>query len=365
MSVSLNERGTKIEDLDTPALLLDLDLLEQNIKVMSDFFRGKSARMRPHIKTHKSPTIAHKQLAAGAEGIACQKLSEAEVMVEAGIGDVFITNEVVGWSKVLRLAHLAHHSNVTVLVDDPENLNQLSKAAELEGVKINAVVEVDVGMQRCGVQPGQPALDLAKHVARKPGLNFLGILGYEGHCVLIDDFEQKKKLCLEALSKNIDTKEFIEKSGLKVEKVCAGGTSTYAITGIQPGITEIHPGTYATMDLKFKNMGMPFDCAVTLLTSVISNPAPGKFTLDGGLKAISEEYGLPKPRLAKTKLVHLYEEHGLLELEDGGQSLKRGDKVELIPTHGCTTINLHNQFHCVRKGYLESVWTISARGMFS
>ena len=355
----------KVEDLDTPALLLDLEILDRNITRMADFFRGKPTKMRPHIKTHKCPIIAHKQIAAGAEGVACQKLSEAEVMVESGIDDIFITNQVVGWSKVLRLARLGHHSEMTVIVDNAENVDQLSKAAELEGVVINALVEIDVGMHRSGVQSGENAVTLAQHVTRKPGLNFLGILGYEGHCVLIDDYDQKKNLCLKALSKNLEMKKLLEDSGLKVQKVCAGGTSTYDITGVYPGISEIHPGTYATMDLKFKNMGMPFDCAVTLLTSVISKPAPGKFTVDAGLKAISSEYGMSQPKLAKTKLVHLYEEHGLLEQESIGSQPKLGDRVELIPMHGCTTINLHDQFLCIRKGYLESVWNISARGRFS
>ena len=361
----MGERGVKVEELDTPALLLDLDMLDRNIKSMENYFHNKPTRMRPHIKTHKCPTIAHKQIAAGAGGIACQKLSEAEVMVESGIPDVFITNQVIGWNKILRLARLAHHSNLTLLVDDVANVNELSKAAEQEGVTINVLVEVDVGMHRCGVQPGRPAIALAREIATKRGLNFKGILGYEGHCVLIDDYEQKKKLCLEALAKNIQTKQLLDEAGLQVENVCAGGTSTYAITGSYPGITEIHPGTYATMDLKFKNMGMPFDCAVTLLTSVISNPAPNKFTIDGGMKAISQEFGLPNPRLTGARLVHLYEEHGLIEQEPGSSTLKIGDKVELVPTHGCTTINLHNQFHCIRNGYLESTWKISARGMFA
>jgi len=359
------ERGSKVEDLETPVLILDLDILESNIRDMAEFFRTKPTKMRPHIKTHKCPTIAHKQVAAGAEGISCQKLSEAEVMVESGIDDVFITNEVVGWSKVLRLARLAHHSKMTVIVDDPENVDQLSRAAEQEGVKINVLVEVDVGMHRCGVQPGQPAVDLACHATSQPGLIFQGILGYEGHCVLIDDYNEKKKLCLEALAKDIETGKLIEKSGLKIEKVCAGGTSTFDITGVYPGVTEIHPGTYATMDLKFRNMGVPFECALTLLTSVISNPAPGKFTVDGGLKAISYEFGMPQPKLAGSKLVHLYEEHGLLEQDHGARRPNLGDKVELIPSHGCTTINLHDQFCCVRKGYLEAAWKISARGKFS
>lgn len=342
-----------------------MDILDQNIKKMADFFHNKQARMRPHIKTHKCPIIAHKQITAGAKGIACQKLSEAEVMVESGISDVFITNEVVGWDKTLRLARLAHHSNMIVLVDDRDNVNQLSKAAELEGVQINVLVEVDVGMHRCGVQPGQPAVNLAREIRTKPGLIFKGILGYEGHCVLIDDYNQKKALCQEALGKDVETKQLLEKSGLHVERVCAGGTSTYDIAGGYSGITEIHPGTYATMDLKFKNMGMPFDCAVTLLTSIISNPGPGKFTVDAGMKAISQEYGLPRAKLDGTQLVHLYEEHCLLENKTNGQQLRLGDKVELIPTHGCTTINLHNQFYCVRNGYLEAVWKISARGMIT
>jgi D-serine deaminase-like pyridoxal phosphate-dependent protein len=359
------ERGTKIEDLDTPALLLDLDILESNIKEMSEFFRNKPIKMRPHTKTHKTPIIAHKQIAAGAEGIACQKLSEAEVMVESGIRDVFVTNQVVGWNKVLRLARMAHHSKISVIVDDVANVQQLSQAATQEGVTLNVLVEVNVGMNRCGVPPGPPAVKLAKEIKRAPDLNFQGILGYEGHCVLLDDYEKKKQLCLEALAKNVETKRLLMDSGLNVEKVCAGGTSTYDITGVYPGITEIHPGTYATMDLKFKNMGMPFDCAVTLLTSVISTPSQGRATVDAGMKAISEEFGIPKVDRPDTKLVHLYEEHGLLELGESAKPLHPTDKVQLVPTHGCTTINLHDKFHCTRRGYLEAIWSIAARGKFS
>ena len=359
------ERGIKVEDIDTPALLLDLDVLERNIKKMADFFRDKQAKLRPHIKTHKTPIIAHKQIAAGAHGIACQKLGEAEVMVESGIRDVLITNQVVGWGKILRLAKLAHHSAMSMIVDDPANVKQLSRAASEEGVTLNALVEVNVGMNRCGVPPGKPVVSLAGAVMKAEGLNFKGILGYEGHCVLLGDYEKKKRLCLEAMALNIETRDLIVKSGIEVEEVCAGGTSTYDISGVYPGITEIHPGTYATMDLKFRDMGIPFECAVSLLTMVISTPVPGKATVDAGMKAISQEFGAPKVKTEGVELVHLYEEHGLLELSGSAEKLKPGDKIELMPTHGCTTINLHDRFHCVRKGYLEAVWRIAARGAFS
>lgn len=361
----ITDRGTKVEDIDTPALLLDLENLERNIKRMADYFHDKQTKMRPHIKTHKCPIIAHKQIAAGAEGIACQKLSEAEVMVESGIRDVLITNQVIGWNKVLRLAKLAHHSTITVLVDNTENVQQLSTAAQQEGVQLGVLEEINVGMNRCGVPPGDGAVALAREISNKQGLNFKGILGYEGHCVLIDNYEHKKSLCLEAMTKNIETKNKLEQSGLRVESVRAGGTSTYNITGTYPGITEVHPGTYATMDAKFKSMGIPFDNAVTLLTSVISNLQPGRFTLDAGMKAITSEYGLPQPRREGLELTHLYEEHALVEDKNLQTHLGLGDKVELVPTHGCTTINLHDQFHCVRHGYLESVWSISARGKIS
>ena len=359
------ELGIKVEDIDTPALLLDLDVLEANIRKMADYFRDKPAKMRPHIKTHKCPIIAHKQIAAGAEGVACQKLSEAEVMVESGIRDVLITNQVIGWNKVLRLAKLAHHSAITVLVDNSENVQQLSTAAQQEGVELGVLEEIDVGMNRCGVPSGEAAVGLAREISSRKGLNFKGILGYEGHCVLLDDYERKRTLCLEAMAKNIETKKKLEQSGLRVESVRAGGTSTYNITGTYPGITEVHPGTYATMDTKFKKMGIPFDYAVTLLTSVISNPQAGRFTVDAGMKSITHENGLPQPKQGGLELIHLYEEHGLLEARNQQDYLKIGDKLELIPTHGCTTINLHDKFHCVRNGYLEAVWKISARGMFS
>ena len=358
------ERGTKIEELDTPLLLLDLGILEANIKRMAEYFCDRQMTMRPHTKTHKTPIIAHKQIAAGAKGIACQKLSEAEVMVESGIRDVFITNQVVGWNKILRLAKLAHHSTMSVMVDNAENVRQLSDAAEQEGVSINVLIEVNVGMNRSGVEPGSSAVKLASVVQGAKSLHFKGILGYEGHCVLIDDYEEKKRLCLEALAKDVQTGDLIRRSGIEVETICAGGTSTYDITGNYSGITEIHPGTYATMDLKFKNMGMPFDCAVSLLTSVISTPSAGKSTVDAGLKAISTEYGLPKTKQGDCEVVHLYEEHCLLEQKTSANKFTIGDKVELLPMHGCTTIPLHDKFCCTRNGYVEAVWDIPARGKF-
>jgi len=359
------ERGMKIEDIDTPALLLDLDCLERNIEKMVDFYKGKQTKLRPHIKTHKTPMIAHKQVRAGAKGIACQKLGEAEVMVESGIPDIFITNEVVGWNKVLRLAKLAHHSRISVLVDNQENVEQLSQAASSGGVTINVLVEVNVGMNRCGVPPGQPVVSLARNVVKAPGLHFKGILGYEGHAVLLEDYEMKKKLTLEALALNIQTRNLLVKSGIEVEEVCAGGTSTYDISGVYPGITEIHPGSYATMDLKFRRIGIPFECAVSLLTTIISTPVAGRATVDAGMKAISQEFGLPEAKTEGVEPIHLYEEHCLLKLDGVAEKLKPGDKIELVPSHGCTTINLHDDFHCVRKGYLETVWRIAARGKFS
>ena len=183
--------GSPIEDIDTPALLLDLDIMERNIARMAAAFRGLSAKLRPHAKTHKTPIIGQKQIAAGAIGITCAKLGEAEIMVEGGIRDVLIANQIVGSQKIRRLVSLAHHADMMVAVDDVRNVEELSQAAQAAKVSLRVLVEVDVGQRRCGVAPGEPALGLAQHVDRAPGLKFAGLMGYEGHLVFVPSLEER------------------------------------------------------------------------------------------------------------------------------------------------------------------------------
>ncbi|NIM44475.1 MAG: DSD1 family PLP-dependent enzyme, partial [Nitrososphaeria archaeon] len=284
-------------DIGTPALVLDLDLMEKNIAKMAEYFRGRKANVRPHIKTHKTPIIAHKQIEAGAEGITCAKLGEAEVMAAAGIKDILIANEVVGKKKIERLANLSKHCDVMVATDEPRNVEELAEAAQVNRAEINVLVDVNLSqngklygiLDRCGSLPGKPALQLARKVSESKGLNFKGLMGYEGGMGRFIEFEKRKEVCVEALKPLIGTKNMIEEAGMEVEVVSSGGTNTYSITGDYPGITEVQAGAYVFMDTHYKVMeGIDFDYALTLLTTVISRPYPEKAILDVGLKSITD-----------------------------------------------------------------------------
>jgi len=356
--------GIPKEEIDTPALLLDLDVLEANIKRIADFFALLPTHLRPHIKTHKCPRIAKMQIASGAKGITCATLAEAEVMAASGIKDILIANQIVGEKKIHRLVQLARTAQPIVAVDNGENVSCLSKEANRFGVEIGSLVEVDVGMGRCGVEP-EVATALAERIADSPGLKFSGLMGYEGHTVFIEDFAERKAAAEAAMRLLSKAKQEVEKAGLEVEIVSAGGIGTYSITGKFPGVTEVQAGSYATMDAKYKKIVPEFDCALTLLATVISRPRPNVAITDCGMKAITHEFGLPEIlALPGAKVVKLSEEHGKLELSSKARSLKVGQKISLLPTHGCTTINLHHQFHCLRQGKVESIWPIAARARF-
>ena len=342
-------------DLDTPALLLDVAALDRNIARMAAFAHQAGVSLRPHCKTHKCPHIAAKQFAAGAIGVTCQKLGEAEVMAAAGIGGLLIANQIVGPAKIGRLVELARRSGIIVAVDDPYNVASLSEAASAAGVTLGVLVEVDVGMQRCGVQPGEPALALARCVLGSPGLRFDGLMGYEGHAVMIADPDERRLKATAALRQLVDTADLLRQAGVPVGIVSSSGTGTFDVGGGFPGVTEIQVGSYATMDGRYQSVGVPFEPAIAVLATVISTPQPGVTILDAGVKSISTDFGLP------TGVSRLSEEHGWL-VEGAEPQLRPGDKVKLLPMHGCTTINLHDRFYVVRDGQLEDVWPISARG---
>jgi len=353
--------------IDTPALLIDLEKMEYNIREMADFFKDKKANLRPHTKTHKTPILAHKQLNAGAVGITCQKLAEAEIMGMSGIRDILITNEIIGDMKIKRLVNLAKDIDVTVAVDDKENVKNISDAAQQKGVRVRILVEVNVGMNRCGVAPGEPALELAQEVEKQKGLEFMGLMGYEGHTVFIASYKEREREAKKALKLLVDTKKLIEENDIECNAVSAGGTGTYDIAGSYPGITEVEAGSYITMDAKYNSVegiGGVFKQALSLLTTVISRPTDDRAIIDAGKKAITDEFGMPRIETEKggMELYKLAEEHGYIKIETPMKGLNVGEKVELIPSHGCTTINLHDYYYGIRQGIVESIWPIEARG---
>jgi len=354
--------GRPLQALDTPALCLDVERLEHNIAQMAAFCQRHPANLRPHCKTHKCPTIAWMQIKAGAIGVTCAKLGEAEIMAQAGIEDILIANQIVGETKLARLVGLATSCHLTVAVDDLSNAGAISQAAEQAGAQLSALVEVDIGMGRCGVVPGPPAVRLAQQVDALPSLRFAGLQGYEGHAVMVPDPEARRQAAEEAIERLSATRDAIEATGLEVGILSGGGTGTYETTGAHPAMNELQAGSYATMDGRYASLGLPFACALTIQAQVISVPTSERAIIDAGIKTMTGEFGLPTVLSpAGWRITHLSEEHATLQ-RDGGGALALGERISLLPSHGCTTINLHDAYQVICDGRLEAVWPIAARG---
>jgi len=350
-------------DLETPALILDLDLMEKNIRQMSEYFSGRKAKLRPHVKNHKTPIIALKEIQAGAVGVAVAKLGEAEVMTWSGIRDILIMNQIVTDEKINRLLGLAKHADLTVAVDNPENVAKLSSMARERNQTLGVVIEVDIGHHRAGVKPGHEALNLAQKIISSNNLKFRGLGGYQGHVSLIIDPKERKIEDEKACEKIVSTKDLLEDHGIPVEMVSAGGTGTYDFTGNYRGITEVQAGSYVTMDVIYRDCGIDFDCALSILTTVSSAPSEDRAVLDAGVKSISTDQGLPRVKgLEGVEIAKLSAEHTHLELLSNHSRLKIGEKVEVYPSDTDTTIDLHEKFYGVRDGEVEVVWPILARG---
>lgn len=356
--------GRPLADLPTPTPIVDLDRLEANIATMAGFFRPLPATLRPHAKTHRTPAIARLQVAAGAKGITCAKVGMAEAMVAGGIDDVFVANQVVARGAIERLARLAQRATVTVAVDAASNVADLAAAAQAYHTGFNLVIEVDAGMGRCGVQPGQPALDLARLVADAPGLRFAGLHAYEGHVVQNPDLALRTAATEAMLALTIETRDLIERHGLEVATVTCGGTGTYNISGIYPGVTEHQSGSYVYMDPGYTRLTPDFGLAFSLLCTVMSRPAPDKVIIDGGAQSLANDYGIPLVRdHPELEYRYLSEEHGSFAVREGERTdLDLGAKVQVHPGHCCSAANLHDRVFAVRDGRVAAVWAATARG---
>ncbi len=350
-------------NLDTPALWVDLDQMEANMCALAAYLKEAGVAWRPHTKAMKVPAIAHKMLKSGAIGITCAKLSEAEVMAAAGIQDILIANQVVGPVKIARLANLRRSADVMVAVENIENAEEISKAAVRAGVKIRVLVEINIGMNRSGLEPGETAVEFAQQIAALPGLDLSGVMGWEGHVVKMTDLEEKRRLCTQAVQSLVCTAEMGWAAGLKMPIVSCGGSGTYQITAHIHGVTEIQAGGAVFADVAYQKWGVPFDSALHVIATVTSRPAPWRAIIDAGRKAMNGDSAMPVARgMNGVKLTALYAEHGVLELEDSGVLLKVGDKLDFITGYSDTTVLLHDQLYGVRKGLVETVWDIQGRG---
>jgi D-serine deaminase-like pyridoxal phosphate-dependent protein len=353
----------KKEYIDTPALLLDLDKLEFNLKKAADFLKTTKARLRPHIKTHKCPVLAQKQVRAGAIGVTCAKVGEAEVMARAGISDILIANQVVGARKIMRLMDLLTISDVKVAVESMENLAQLSEGAQCRNKTLSVLIEVDVGMGRCGVKTADEAVALAKKIDQAKGIQLAGIMGYEGHIIFTFERSEREKAARECMGALVDVGKRLEKEGFPIGIVSGGGTGTYDISSKVDGITEIQAGSYLTMDATYGYLNLGFAQALTLMTTVIAVHGD-HVILDCGMKSLTHEFGMAQVLgVEGAAVTSLSEEHGHMSVPDTAK-IAVGDKIELVPTHGCTTINLHDRFYAVRGDTVDAQWEIAARGKF-
>ena len=350
----------KKHEIETPALLVDLDILEFNIQKMADYFKDKKAKLRPHFKTHKSATIAQMQIEAGAKGICCAKLGEAQVLAASGIRDILIANQIVDSNKVYRLAALANNTRLSVCVDNSENIAELSRAAEAYGSTIYILIELEVGMNRCGVDTKEEALKLAKQIDGSKGLVFEGFQAYTGQLSLKKDLNTRVEGTIKAEAFVLEAKKHFEENGISVKEISGAGTGTYNIPGAHDIWTEIQAGSYVFMDSDYGGLELGFGQALSVLTTVI-NKRTGNAITDAGIKVCCQEKGVPVLKDYPELSVKLNEEHG--KIIDEMDKLKYLQKLEYIPSHCCATVNLHDNFYCVRKGLLEAIWPVSARGI--
>lgn len=359
----MSDVGRPRTGLDTPALWVDLAALEANIRRLAGDCRAAGVGWRPHIKGIKVPAIAHLALAAGASGVTCAKVGEAEVMAAAGIQDLLIANQVVGAQKVARLVHLRRRAEVKVAVDSQANVAELGQAARAAGVELGVIVEVDVGMGRAGVAPGQPVLELARRVHETGGLRFEGLMAWEGHARRVEDLARRRAVIEEAVGRLIGSAELCRHQGLPVRIVSAGGTGTYHVTAHLPGVTEIQAGGGIFGDVASLRWGVGTEPALFVQTTVTSRPAPDRIVVDAGFKTLPRWHSVPRPvGLPPVVSFETSAEHGTLTLEAPHPSVQVGDLLDVLVGYGDETVLLHDQLYGVRDGIVEVAWPIRAPG---
>jgi D-serine deaminase-like pyridoxal phosphate-dependent protein len=358
--------GMPLAEIDTPALVVDLDAYEQNLDRMAASLAGTPVRLRGHAKTHKSPVVALHQIARGAVGACCQKVSEAEAMVYGGVRNVLVSNELVGARKIARLVALARQADVAVCVDDPGNVRDLDAAARAFGVRLPVLVEIDVGNVRCGVAPGEPAVTLARHVEAQPGLRFAGLQAYYGRAQHINEVDKRRAAIEGCIADVRQTIDLLKRQGLACETVSGAGTGSYRWEAASGVFTEVQAGSYCFMDVEYGLVeGFPreFTQSLFVLATVMSRPAPERAVVDAGLKALSVDKGMPRVHgLPDVEYQRASDEHGILHVGDAGRGLRLGDQVWLVPGHCDPTINLYDWYVAVRGGRVEALWPITARG---
>ena len=353
-----------LNSLRTPFIYVDAARLRANIRAMAERAAAAGVRLRPHAKTHKSVEIAKWQVEAGAIGVTCAKLGEAEVMAAGGIGDILVANQIVGPVKIARLVNLQHHSNVMVAVDNWDNIREIDAAAVAKGVRVRVLIEVNTGMNRAGTLPGEPTVELAKKVAALKCVKLAGLMTWEAHTLRIADMAEKRKAIEGAIATFVATVEACRKAGVEIGIVSCGGTGTYWMTATQKGITEIQAGGGIFSDMLYrKSFGVEHPYAMTIMATVTSRPDPKRIICDAGKKTMTGDAAMPEPiGLGKVAGMALSAEHTIINLAEPADKPKVGDKQEFVVGYSDTTVNLHDELVGIRQGKVEVVWPILGRG---
>ncbi len=357
--------GMNRSELDTPCLCIDLDRMEANIRRMAAFMREHGKQWRPHAKCHKTPAIAHRQLAEGAIGITCAKASEAEVFAMSGVRDILIANMVVGEAKCERVASLCRWADPIVACDHYAQVEPLAACCHRHGVTCRVIIEVDIGMHRVGVQPGEDTLNLAQAIDRLPGVQFAGIMGYEGHLLRVADLDEKRRKIDEAMAVLVSCRDAIERSGIRCGIVSAGGTGSYQITAGCPGVTELQAGGGIFADPYYLGPCQVegLEPALSVLATVVSRPSRDRAVLDSGRKTLNPDIHMPLVKhFPDATVEQLSAEHCAVRLGSESRDWRIGQKVELIPGYADFTTVLHDAFYGFRGDRLEVVWPILGRG---
>src|SRR5271155_5058084 len=366
------EIGMSLDEVDTPALVIDLDAFERNLRRLPEQIAGRSVKARPHAKTHKCPVIALKQIELGAVGVCVQKVSEAEAMVYGGVRDVLVTNEGVGRQKLRRLTALAQSARIGVCVDDVSQVQALDTAAGEAGVTLPVYIEVNMGGNRCGVEPGEPALGLARHVAEAPHLAFAGLQAYHGSAPPLRGADERRQAIAQAVDRAGQTRDLLARHGIECPTVTGAGTGSFEFEAASGLYTELQCGSCIFfMDADYgRNRDRDdgpfttFEPSLFVWATVMSRPVEDRAIVDAGLKALAFDSG---PPLVCDEPAATYErasdEHGRLGISGATNPLQIGDKIRLAPGHCDPTVNLYDCYVCVRGNRVEQLWPITARGV--
>ncbi len=364
------EIGMSLDEVDTPALVIDLDVFERNLKRLPERIAGAGVRLRPHAKTHKCAVVALKQIELGAVGVCCQKVSEAEALVYGGVKDVLVTNEIVGKQKLRRLMGLAGMARIATCADDAAQITALDEAAGEAGITLPVHVEVNMGGNRCGVEPGAPALDLARRIVDAPHLSFAGLQAYHGSAQHLRGWGERQTAIAGAIGKASATRDLLAQNGIACANITGAGTGTFEFEAGSGVYTELQCGSYIFMDADYgRNLDRDggetraFEPSLFVWATVMSRPADDRAIVDAGLKALGMDSGPPNVwDEPAARFDRASDEHGRLTISGATNRLRLGDKIKLVPGHCDPTVNLYDWYVGVRNDRVEAIWPIVARG---